>query len=213
MKIVIITLSLILSIASFSTENIDTKNDQVPTVENISVSNIANEEFIQNVMGSIEEDSEETNKMNEIGDLVDAEVQKPNPDWVKVEQLYNELSIYTNKLAVNMMKTLKEGGLEKSEPNFEEEMNNELMSDMVLDEDVPSNSADEKEIMTAIKKGMTDRELERMEYLSSKIASEIERPNPDWKQVEKDYNELSKYTNKVTVIIMKAGKNRDRAKE
>lgn len=213
MKIVIITLSLILSIASFSKENIDTKNDQVPTVENISVSNIANEEFIQNVMGSIEEDSEETNKMNEIGDLVDAEVQKPNPDWVKVEQLYNELSIYTNKLAVNMMKTLKEGGLEKSEPNFEEEMNNELMSDMVLDEDVPSNSADEKEIMTAIKKGMTDRELERMEYLSSKIASEIERPNPDWKQVEKDYNELSKYTNKVTVIIMKAGKNRDRAKE
>lgn len=213
MKIVIITLSLILSIASFSTENIDTKNDQVPTVENISVSNIANEEFIQNVMGSIEEDSEETNKMNEIGDLVDAEVQKPNPDWVKVEQLYNELSMYTNKLAVNMMKTLKEGGLEKSEPNFEEEMNNELMSDMVLDEDVPSNSADEKEIMTAIKKGMTDRELERMEYLSSKIASEIERPNPDWKQVEKDYNELSKYTNKVTVIIMKAGKNRDRAKE
>lgn len=213
MKIVIITLSLILSIASFSTENIDTKNDQVPTVENISVSNIANEEFIQNVMGSIEEDSEETNKMNEIGDLVDAEVQKPNPDWVKVEQLYNELSIYTNKLAVNMMKTLKEGGLEKSEPNFEEEMNNELMSDMVLDEDVPSNSADEKEIMSAIKKGMTDRELERMEYLSSKIASEIERPNPDWKQVEKDYNELSKYTNKVTVIIMKAGKNRDRAKE
>ncbi len=213
MKIVIITLSLILSIASFSTENIDTKNDQVPTVENISVSNIANEEFIQNVMGSIEEDSEETNKMNEIGDLVDAEVQKPNPDWVKVEQLYNELSMYTNKLAVNMMKTLKEGGLEKSEPNFEEEMNNELMSDMVLDEDVPSNSADEKEIMTAIKKGMTDRELERMEYLSSKIANEIERPNPDWKQVEKDYNELSKYTNKVTVIIMKAGKNRDRAKE
>lgn len=213
MKIVIITLSLILSIASFSTENIDTKNDQVPTVENISVSNIANEEFIQNVMGSIEEDSEETNKMNEIGDLVDAEVQKPNPDWVKVEQLYNELSMYTNKLAVNMMKTLKEGGLEKSEPNFEEEMNNELMSDMVLDEDVPSNSADEKEIMTAIKKGMTGRELERMEYLSSKIANEIERPNPDWKQVEKDYNELSKYTNKVTVIIMKAGKNRDRAKE
>ncbi|MCQ8211233.1 hypothetical protein NON08_01445 [Cetobacterium somerae] len=216
MKIIIIILAIILSVTSFSTDNTpttNTTNTKGPTVDNISISNIANEELIQNVMGSIDENSEEMNKMNEIGDLVDAEVQKPNPDWVKVEQLYNELSMYTNKLAVNMMKTLKEGGLDKTEPDFEEEINNELMSDMVLDEDTSSNSLDEKEIMKAIKKEIPDRELERMEYLSSKIAKEIERPNPDWVQVEKDYNELSKYTNKVTVIIMKVEKNKNGAKE
>ena len=151
--------------------------------------------------------------MNEIGELVDAEVQKEKPDWTKVEDLYNELSMYTNKMAVNMMRTLKEGGLDKSEPNFEEEINNELMSDMVLDDDVSSNSMDEKEVMKAIKKGMSDRELERMEYLSSKIAKEIERPKPDWDQVEKDYNELSKYTNKVTVIIMKVEKDKNGAQK
>lgn len=215
MKIIIIILSIILSATSFSTENENTTKSietKAPTVDNITISNIANEELIQNVMGSIDEDSEEMNKMNEIGDLVDAEVQKPNPDWVKVEQLYNELSMYTNKLAVNMMKTLKEGGLDKTEPNFEEEINNELMSDMSLDEDISSNSLDEKEIMEAIKKEIPDRELERMEYLSSKIAKEIERPNPDWNQVEKDYNELSKYTNKVTVIIMRVEKNKNGAK-
>lgn len=212
MKIIMIMLSIILSTVSFSIENTTNLDAKSPTVDNISVSNMANEEFIQNVMGSIEEDSEEMNKMNEIGDLVDAEVQKTNPDWVKVERLYNELSIYTNKLAVNMMKTLKEGGFDKTEPNFEAEMNNEIMSDMVLDDDIGANSVDETEIMNAIKKGMTDRELERMEYLSSKIASEIERANPDWQQVEKDYNELSKYTNKVTVIIMKVEKTKNGVK-
>ena len=72
---------------------------------------------------------------------------------------------------------------------------------------------DEKEVMKAIKKGMSDRELERMEYLSSKIAKEIERPKPDWDQVEKDYNELSKYTNKVTVIIMKVEKDKNGAQK
>lgn len=215
MKIIIIIMSIILSVTSFSTENkvnTDVEVTKAPTVDNISISNMANEEFIQNVMGSVDENSEEMNKMNEIGDLVDAEVQKPNPDWVKVEQLYNELSMYTNKLAVNMMRTLKEGGLDKTEPNFEEEINNELMSDMVIDEDVTTNTVDEKEIMNAIKKEIPDRELERMEYLSSKIAKEIERPNPDWVQVEKDYNELSRYTNKVTVVIMKVEKNKNGAK-
>ena len=86
---------------------------------------MANEQFIQNVMGNLGEDLENMEKMNEIGELVDAEVQKEKPDWTKVEDLYNELSMYTNKMAVNMMRTLKEGGLDKSEPNFEEEINNE----------------------------------------------------------------------------------------
>lgn len=94
-----------------------------------------------------------------------------------------------------------------------EEINNKLMSDMVLDDDVSSNSMDEKEVMKAIKKGMSDRELERMEYLSSKIAKDIERPKPDWDQVEKDYNELSKYINKVTVIIMKVEKDKNGAQK
>ena len=203
MKIILIVLSMMLSITSFSAEETNNLNTNAPTIENVSVSNMANEQFIQNVMGNLGEDSENMEKMNEIGELVDA----------KVEDLYNELSMYTNKMAVNMMRTLKEGGLDKSEPNFEEEINNELMSDMVLDDDVSSNSMDEKEVMKAIKKGMSDRELERMEYLSSKIAKEIERPKPDWDQVEKDYNELSKYTNKVTVIIMKVEKDKNGAQK
>lgn len=209
MKIILIILSIMLSNMSFSVEDTNNLNTKPSTVDNLSISDLANEEFIQNVMGSMGENLEDMDKMNELGEEVDAEVQKENPDWVKVEALYNELSIYTNKLAVDMMRTLKEGGLDKSEPNFEEEINNELMSDMVLDEDISSNSVDEKEIMEAIKKGMTGRELERMEYLSSKIATEIERPNPDWNQIEKDYNELSKYTNRVTVIIMKVEKNKN----
>ena len=213
MKIILIILSIMLSITSFSAEDTNNLNTNTPTIDNISVTNMANEEFIQNVMGNIGEDPENMDKMNEIGEQVDAEVQKEKPDWVKVETLYNELSMYTNKLAVNMMRTLKEGGLDKSEPNFEEEINNELMSDMVLDDDVTSNSMDEKEVMKAIKKGMADRELERMEYLSTKIAKEIERPKPDWEQVEKDYNELSKYTNKVTVIIMIVEKEKNVAQK
>ncbi|MGL5570199.1 hypothetical protein [Cetobacterium sp.] len=213
MKIILIILSIMLSITSFSAEDTNNLNTNTPTIDNISVTNMANEEFIQNVMGNIGEDPENMDKMNEIGEQVDAEVQKEKPDWVKVETLYNELSMYTNKLAVNMMRTLKEGGLDKSEPNFEEEINNELMSDMVLDDDVTSNSMDEKEVMKAIKKGMADRELERMEYLSTKIAKEIERPKPDWEQVEKDYNELSKYTNKVTIIIMRVEKEKNGAQK
>lgn len=213
MKIIFIMLSIILSITSFSTEDKNSSNVNTITVENISVTNMVNEEFIQNVMGSLSDESENMDKMNEIGEQVDAEVQKEKPDWTKVEFLYNELSMYTNKLAVNMMRTLKEGGFDKSEPNFEEEINNELMSDMVLDDDVSSNFMEEQEIMKAIKKEMPDRELERMEYLSTKIAKEIERANPDWDQVEKDYNELSKYTNKVTVIIMKVEKNKNGAQK
>lgn len=212
MKIILIILSMMLSVTSFSVEETNNLNMNAPTVENVSVPNMANEQFIQ-VIENMGEDSENMEKLNEIGERVDAEVQKENPDWIKVEELYNELSIYTNKLAVNMMRALKEGGLDKNEPNFEEEINSELMSDMVLDEDVSSSTMNEKEIMEAIKKGMSDRELERMEYLSSKIATETERPKPDWDQVEKDYNELSKYTNRVTVIIMKVEKNRNGAQK
>lgn len=212
MKIILIILSMMLSVTSFSVEETNNLNTNAPTVENVSVPNMANEQFIQ-VIGNMGEDSEDMEKLNEIGERVDAEVQKENPDWIKVEELYNELSIYTNKLAVNMMRALKEGGLDKNKPNFEEEINSELMSDMVLDEDVSSSTMNEKEIMEAIKKGMSDRELERMEYLSSKIATETERPKPDWDQVEKDYNELSKYTNRVTVIIMKVEKNRNGAQK
>jgi hypothetical protein len=213
MKKIFIILSFILSVTSFSTEVASETETKTPTIENISVTNLSNEQFIQNVMGNIDADSEITTKMDEIGELVDAEVQKPKPDWNKVEQLYNELSIYTNKLAVSMMRTLKEEGVEKTEPNIEEEINSELMSDMNLDQDIPTNSLEEKEIMDAIRKEMPDRDLERMEYLSSKIATEIERPKPDWNQVEKDYNELSRYTNKVTVIIMKVEKNRNKSEE
>ena len=199
MKIILIILSMMLSVTSFSVEETNNLNTNAPTVENVSVPNMANEQFIQ-VIGNMGEDSEDMEKLNEIGERVDAEVQKENPDWIKVEELYNELSIYTNKLAVNMMRALKEGGLDKNEPNFEEE-------------NVSSSTMNEKEIMEAIKKGMSDRELERMEYLSSKIATETERPKPDWDQVEKDYNELSKYTNRVTVIIMKVEKNRNGAQK
>ncbi|MGL5961508.1 MAG: hypothetical protein ACRCZ0_06090, partial [Cetobacterium sp.] len=151
-------------------------------------------------------------KMSVIGEAVDNEVLKSSPDWVKVEQLYNELSVYTNKVSVNMMKTLKEVGLDKTEPNFEAEMNNEIMSDMVLDQGMEENAVNEKEIMDAIKKGMTVKEIERMEELSGRISLEIEKENPKWDEVENDYNELSKYTNKVTVIIMQVeNKNKNGA--
>ncbi|MGL5052611.1 MAG: hypothetical protein ACRC5W_03340, partial [Cetobacterium sp.] len=183
-----------------------------PVIENISISDISNEDFIISVIGSLEADPEIMAKMDVLGEEVDSEVQKENPNWKKVEQLYNELSVYTNKVSVNMMRTLKEVGLDKTEPNFEEEMNNEIMSDMVLDQGISMSSdpADEKEIMDAIKKGMTSREIARMEELSERISIEIEKSSPSWEQVENDYNELSKYTNKVTIIIMQVEKNKSR---
>ncbi|MGL5051172.1 MAG: hypothetical protein ACRC6E_11200, partial [Fusobacteriaceae bacterium] len=183
-----------------------------PVIENISISDISNEDFIISVIGSLEADPEIMAKMDVLGEEVDSEVQKENPNWKKVEQLYNELSVYTNKVSVNMMRTLKEVGLDKTEPNFEEEMNNEIMSDMVLDQGISmdSNPADEKQIMDAIKKDMTNREIARMEELSERISIEIEKSSPNWEQVENDYNELSKYTNKVTVIIMQVEKNKSR---
>lgn len=214
MKKILIILSLVVSIVSFSTEisnGLVDENDY-PVIENLSI-DVANEDFIISVMGSLESDPEIMGKINEIGEIVDSEVAKENPDWVKVEELYNQLSLYTNKVAVNMMRTLKEGGLEKTEPNFEQEMNNEIVSDMFLDQDMPSDPVDEAEIMEAIKKGMTAKEIARMEEISGKISTEIELQNPNWEQVEKDYNELSKYTNKVTVIIMQVEKKRNGAQQ
>ncbi|MGL5726070.1 hypothetical protein, partial [Cetobacterium sp.] len=82
-----------------------------------------------------------------------------------------------------------------------------------LDQDMPSDPVDEAEIMEAIKKGMTAKEIARMEEISGKISTEIELQNPNWEQVEKDYNELSKYTNKVTVIIMQVEKKRNGAQQ
>ena len=149
MKKILIILISICSIVSFSAEIVNevVNDNSVPIIENVSISDVANEEFIISVMGSLESDPEIMNKINEIGEIVDSEVQKDSPDWKKVEELYNELSIYTNKVAVNMMRTLKEGGLEKSDPNFESDMNNEIVSDMFLDQDMPSNPVDENEIM------------------------------------------------------------------
>ncbi|MGL4999881.1 hypothetical protein [Cetobacterium sp.] len=231
MKKILILLVFILSIVSFSEEISDevqnlTQNESLvegvvvpaipvtiaPVIENISISDISNEDFIISVIGSLEADPEIMAKMDVLGEEVDSEVQKENPNWKKVEQLYNELSVYTNKVSVNMMRTLKEVGLDKTEPNFEEEMNNEIMSDMVLDQGISMSSdpADEKEIMDAIKKGMTSREIARMEELSERISIEIEKSSPSWEQVENDYNELSKYTNKVTIIIMQVEKNKSR---
>ncbi|MGL4671568.1 hypothetical protein [Cetobacterium sp.] len=227
MKKIIILLNLILSIVSFSVEVLDKVEieseaavvpmiitapiNAAPVIENISMSDLSNEEFIISVIGSLEADPEIMEKMSVLGEEVDSEVQKQAPDWKKVEKLYNELSIYTNKVSVNMMRTLKEVGLDKTEPNFEAEMNNEILSDMVLDQGISMNSdpADEKEIMDAIKKGMTNREITRMEDLSESISIEIEKESPNWEQVENEYNELSKYTNKVTVIIMQVEKNKN----
>ena len=148
--------------------------------------------------------------MNEIGEQVDTEIQKEKPNWEKVETLYNELSTYTNKLALETIKTLKENGMDKNEADFENDIANDLISDTGLEEVLPK-SADEKEVVEAIKKGMTDSDLERMEYLSSKITKEIDKTKPNWTEVEKDYNELSRYTNKVTVILMKEGKEKNKA--
>lgn len=140
---------------------------------------------------------------------MDTEIQKEKPNWEKVETLYNELSTYTNKLALETIKTLKENGMDKSEADFENDIANDLVSDTGLEEVLPK-SVDEKEVVEAIKKGMTDSDLERMEYLSSKITKEIDKTKPNWTEVEKDYNELSRYTNKVAVILMKIGKERNK---
>lgn len=140
---------------------------------------------------------------------MDTEIQKEKPNWEKVETLYNELSTYTNKLALETIKTLKENGMDKSEADFENDIANDLVSDTGLEEVLPK-SVDEKEVVEAIKKGMTDSDLERMEYLSSKITKEIDKTKPNWTEVEKDYNELSIYTNKVAVILMKIGKERNK---
>ncbi|MGL5000672.1 MAG: hypothetical protein ACRC6J_02990 [Cetobacterium sp.] len=232
MKKIIVLLTFILCIKSFSTEMsasteitvepkvqsevaIEPMMPIIPvqnpaTIENISISDLSNEDFIISVIGSLEADPEIMEKMSVLGEEVDLEVQKESPDWKKVEQLYNELSVYTNKVSVNMMRTLKEVGLDKTEPNFEAEMNNEIISDMVLDQgmSMEADPADEKEIMDAIQKGMTNREIARMEDLSGRISIEIEKESPNWEQVESEYNELSKYTNKVTVIIMQVEKNK-----
>lgn len=100
--------------------------------------------------------------------------------------------------------------MDKNEADFENDIANDLISDTGLEEVLPK-SADEKEVVEAIKKGMTDSDLERMEYLSSKITKEIDKTKPNWTEVEKDYNELSRYTNKVTVILMKEGKEKNKA--
>ncbi|MGL4424827.1 MAG: hypothetical protein ACRCZR_07385 [Cetobacterium sp.] len=215
MKKILVLLAFVLSLTSFSNEEVEITPipaNIAPVIENISISDVGNEDFIISVLGSLEADPEIMEKMSVIGEAVDNEVLKSSPDWVKVEQLYNELSVYTNKVSVNMMKTLKEVGLDKTEPNFEAEMNNEIMSDMVLDQGMEENAVNEKEIMDAIKKGMTVKEIERMEELSGRISLEIEKENPKWDEVENDYNELSKYTNKVTVIIMQVeNKNKNGA--
>lgn len=210
MKIILIILSIMLSVISFSTEKADDSSKNIPTIDKTVASKIANKELIQNIMGNIGKDSENIDKMNEIGEQVDTEIQKEKPNWEKVETLYNELSTYTNKLALETIKTLKENGMDKNEADFENDIANDLVSDTGLEEVLPK-SIDEKEVVEAIKKGMTDSDLERMEYLSSKITKEIDKTKPNWTEVEKDYNELSRYTNKVTVILMKEGKEKNKA--
>lgn len=210
MKIILIILSIMLSVISFSTEKADDSSKNIPTIDKTVASKIVNKELIQNIMGNIGKDSENIDKMNEIGEQVDTEIQKEKPNWEKVETLYNELSTYTNKLALETIKTLKENGMDKNEADFENDIANDLVSDTGLEEVLPK-SVDEKEVVEAIKKGMTDSDLERMEYLSSKITKEIDKTKPNWTEVEKDYNELSRYTNKVTVILMKEGKEKNKA--
>lgn len=193
MKKILFILCLLLSVVTFSIESIT--SNQMP-----------NEEFIQNIIDKIDADPEIMEKMDKIGEEVDREVEKENPDWTKVEMLYNELSIYTNGVAVDIMKTLKEKDYAKENPDFEEEINNEVISDMIPDGGYLEGSLDEKKIMDAINSEMTLKELDRMDELSTKISIEIEKENPNWDEVEKDYNELSKYTNRITVIIMKIEK-------
>ncbi|MEG0070101.1 MAG: hypothetical protein RR693_10000, partial [Cetobacterium sp.] len=91
----------------------------------------------------------------------------------------------------------------------EEEINEEVMADMLPDDELSSNPIEEKEVLDKINKEMTKKELDRMDELSSNIATEIDKSNPNWDQVEKDYNELSKYTNKITVIIIRLEKSKN----
>ncbi|MEG1339010.1 hypothetical protein [Cetobacterium sp.] len=207
MKKLIILFLLVISITSFTIQD-NKLPETLPTISNISQTPIPPEELLQNMMTNIDGDPKVVEKMDALGEEVDNEIQKENPDWVKVEKLYNELSIYTNKIAVDMMRSMKEKGVEKENPEYEEEINEEVMADMLPDDEISTNPIEEKEVLDAINKEMTKKELDRMDELSSNIATEIDKQNPNWDQVEKDYNELSKYTNKVTVIIIRLEKNK-----
>ncbi|MGL5960480.1 MAG: hypothetical protein ACRCZ0_00810, partial [Cetobacterium sp.] len=106
MKKILVLLAFVLSLTSFSNEEVEITPipaNIAPVIENISISDVGNEDFIISVLGSLEADPEIMEKMSVIGEAVDNEVLKSSPDWVKVEQLYNELSVYTNKVSVNMM--------------------------------------------------------------------------------------------------------------
>ena len=67
MKIILIILSIMLSIISFSTEKVDDSSKNIPTIDKTVASKIANKELIQNIMGNIGKDSENIDKMNKIG--------------------------------------------------------------------------------------------------------------------------------------------------
>ncbi|MEG0236109.1 hypothetical protein [Cetobacterium sp.] len=208
MKKLIILFLLVLSITSFTIQ--DNKLPEIlPTISNISQTQIPPEELLQNMMTNIDGDPKVVEKMDALGEEVDNEIQKENPDWIKVEKLYNELSVYTNKIAVDTMRSMKEKGIEKENPEYEEEINEEVMADMLPDDELSSNPIEEKEVLDKINKEMTKKELDRMDELSSNIATEIDKSNPNWDQVEKDYNELSKYTNKITVIIIRLEKSKN----
>ncbi|MEG0517193.1 MAG: hypothetical protein RR523_16250, partial [Cetobacterium sp.] len=126
MKKLIILFLLVISITSFTIQD-NKLPETLPTISNISQTPIPPEELLQNMMTNIDGDPKVVEKMDALGEEVDNEIQKENPDWVKVEKLYNELSIYTNKIAVDMMRSMKEKGVEKENPEYEEEINEEVM--------------------------------------------------------------------------------------
>ena len=209
MKKLIIIFSMVLSISSFTIQE-GKVLETPPVTANTSSDTIPPEDFLQNMLSNIDAEPEIMSKMDTLGEEVDNEIQKANPDWKKVERLYNELSVYTNKIAVDMMKNMKGKGVEKQNSEFEEEINEEVIADMLPDGEISSNPVEEKEVLAEIDKEMSPKELARMDELSSNIALEINKENPDWIQVERDYNELSKYTNKITVIIIRLEKNKER---
>lgn len=209
MKKLIIIFSMVLSISSFTIQE-GKVLETPPVTANTSSDTIPPEDFLQNMLSNIDAEPEIMSKMDTLGEEVDNEIQKANPDWKKVERLYNELSVYTNKIAVDMMKNMKGKGVEKQNSEFEEEINEEVIADMLPDGEISSNPVKEKEVLAEIDKEMSPKELARMDELSSNIALEINKENPDWIQVERDYNELSKYTNKITVIIIRLEKNKEK---
>ncbi|WP_297596162.1 hypothetical protein [uncultured Cetobacterium sp.] len=209
MKKLIIIFSMVLSISSFTIQE-GKVLETPPVTANTSSDTIPPEDFLQNMLSNIDAEPEIMSKMDTLGEEVDNEIQKANPDWKKVERLYNELSVYTNKIAVDMMKNMKGKGVEKQNSEFEEEINEEVIADMLPDGEISSNPVEEKEVLAEIDKEMSPKELARMDELSSNIALEINKENPDWIQVERDYNELSKYTNKITVIIIRLEKNKEK---